>query len=166
MTRPGIEPRSPGPLANTLTPRLFFRKNKYQIRSYMTFNMVTSKRSIYIWKFTCCLFLNKREVLSRFFGKANIFKYVSTCQTRSNAFWIMNAICRFVYLFLVYLSFAPVTSASILHNVNYSDIQVLMMVTKPEMLTSTLHHNQFTYLGHFFSAAFIYILGIKNVYFF
>ena len=31
---------------------------------------------LYIWKLTClCVFLNKREVLSRFFGKSNIFKY-------------------------------------------------------------------------------------------
>ena len=29
MTRPGIEPRSPGPLANTLTPRPMSGKKKY-----------------------------------------------------------------------------------------------------------------------------------------
>ena len=42
-----------------------------------------------IWhveKLTCCVILNKREVLSHFFGKSNIFKYVSTYQTRSNDF--------------------------------------------------------------------------------
>ena len=58
---------------------------------------------LYIWKLTCrCVFLNKREVLSRFFGKSNIFKYVSSCQTRSYDFWIMNAMRTFMYLFVVY----------------------------------------------------------------
>ena len=56
------------------------------------------------WKLTCCcIFLNKREVLSHFFEKSNIFKYVSMCQTRSYDFWIMNAMCTFVYIF-VYIS--------------------------------------------------------------
>ena len=41
------------------------------------------------------------------------------------------------------------------HYVNYFDIQVLMMVTKTETLTSTLHHNIFTYFDYVFSAAFI-----------
>ena len=112
---------------------------------------------IYIWKLTCCVFLNKREVLSRFFGKSNIFTYFSTCQTRSNDFWIMSAMCTFMYLFVVYFSFAPVISASIHNCVNYFDIQVLMMVTETETLTSTLHHNIFTYLDYVFSATFIYI---------
>ena len=88
----------------------------------------------------------KREVLSRFFGKSNIFKYFPTCQTRSNDFWIINAMCTFMYLFVVYFSFAPVISASIHRYVNYFDIQVLMMVTETEKLTSNLHHNIFTYL--------------------
>ena len=39
--------------------------------------------------------------------------------------------------------------------VNYFDIQVLMMVTETETLTSTLHHNIFTYLDYVFSATFI-----------
>ena len=80
----------------------------------------------------------------------NIFKYFSTCQTRSYDLWIMNAMCTFVYLFVVYLSFAPVISASIHRYVNYFDIQVLMMVTETKMLTSTLHHNKFTYLDYVF----------------
>ena len=46
---------------------------------------------------------------------------------------------------------------SIHRYVNYFDIQVLMMVTETEMLTSTLHHNIFTYLDYLFSATFIYI---------
>ena len=108
---------------------------------------------LYIWKLTCyCVFLNKREVLSRFFGKSNIFKYFSTYQTHSYDFWIMNAMCTFIYLFVIYFSFAPVISASIHRYVNYFDIQVLMMVTETETLTSTLHHNIFTYLDDVFSA--------------
>ena len=110
-----------------------------------------------IWKLTCCVFPNKREVLSRFFRKSNIFKYVSTCQTCSYDFWIMNAMCTFVYLFVVYFSFAPVISASIHRYVNYFDIQVLMMVTETQMLTLTLYHNIFTYLDYVFSATFVYI---------
>ena len=110
---------------------------------------------LYIWKLTCCVFLNKREVLSRFFGKSNIFKYFSTWQTRSYDFLIMNAMCTFMYLFVVYFSFPPVISASIHRYVNYFDIQVLMMVTETETLTSTLHHNIFTYLCYVLSATFI-----------
>ena len=34
--------------------------------------------------------------------------------------------------YYVYFSFAPVISASIHHYMNYSDIQVLMMVTETE----------------------------------
>ena len=57
----------------------------YEMQSYMTFNMDNSKRSIHKKTF-CCVFLNKREVLSRFIGKSNIFKYFSPCQTRSHDF--------------------------------------------------------------------------------
>ena len=39
--------------------------------------------------------------------------------------------------------------------VNYFDIQVLVMVTETETLTSTLPHNIFTYLDYAFSATFI-----------
>ena len=117
---------------------------------------------LFIWKLTCwCVFLNKREVLSRFFEKSTIFKYFSTCQKRSDDFWIMNALCTFIYLFIVYFSFAPVISASIHRYVNYFDIQVLMMVTVTEKLTSTLHHNIFTYMDYIFfllpSYIYIYI---------
>ena len=45
----------------------------------------------------------------------------------------MNAMCTCLYLFVVYFSFAPVISASIHRYVNFSDIQVLMMVTETEM---------------------------------
>ena len=112
---------------------------------------------LYIWKLTCrCVFLNKGEVLCRFFVKSNIFKYISTCQTRSYDFWIMNAMFTLVYLFVVYFSFAPVISASIHRHVNYFDIKVLMMVIETETLTSTLHHNIFTYLDYIFSATFMF----------
>ena len=76
------------------------------------------------------------------------FSNVSTCQTRSYDFWIMNALCTFMYLFVEYFSFAPVISGSIHRYVHYFDIQVLMMVTETETLTSTLHHNKFTYLDY------------------
>ena len=68
---------------------------------------------------------------------------------------IMNAMCTFMYRFVVYFSFASVISASIHRYVNYFDIQVLMMVTETETLTSTLHHNIFAYLYYVFSATFI-----------
>ena len=64
----------------------------------------------------------QQEDLSHFLEKYNIFKYVSTCQTRSYDFWIMNAMCTFMNLFVVYFSFAPVISASIHRYVNYFDI--------------------------------------------
>ena len=67
----------------------------------------------------------------------------------------MNAMCTFIYLFVVYFSFAPVISASI--HVNYFDIQVLRMVTETETLTSILHHNIFTYLDYVFYAITITI---------
>ena len=80
---------------------------------------------------------------------------VSTCQTHSYDFWIINAMCTFMYLFVVYFSFAPVISASIHRYVNYFDIHILMMVTETETLTSTLHHNIFTYFDYVFCAPFI-----------
>ena len=126
---------------------------------------------LYIWKLTCrCVFLNKLKVLSCFIQKSNIFKYFSTCQTRSNDFWIMNVMCRFMYLFVVYFSFAPVNSANIHRSVHYFDIQIPMMVTETETLTSTLHHNIFTYLDYVFSATFIlsdfnpYLLSYQNIF--
>ena len=61
-----------------------------------------------------------------------------------------------MYLFVVYFLFAPVISENIHRYVNYFDIQVLMIVTETETLTSTLHHNIFTYLDYVFSATSIY----------
>ena len=60
-----------------------------------------------------------------------------------------------VYLFVVYFSFAPIISACIDCYVNYFDMQVLMMVTETETLTSTLYHNIFTDLDYVYSATFI-----------
>ena len=108
---------------------------KYNLTRHLTWMI---PNDLYIWKLTCrCVFLNKREVLSRFIGKSNIFKYVCTCQIRSYDFWIMNTMCTFMYLFVVYISFAPVISASIHRYVNYFEIQLLMIVTETETVTST-----------------------------
>ena len=63
--------------------------------------------------------------------------------------------CTCIYLFVVYFSFAPVISASILRYVNYCDIQIMLMLTETETLTSTKHHNIFTYFDYDFSATFI-----------
>ena len=109
----------------------------------------------------CCILLVRRVwvyIYIYFFGKSNIFKYFSSCQTRSYDFWIMNAMCTFIYLYVVYFSFAPVISASI--HVNYFDIQVLRMVTETETLTSTLHHKIFTYLDCFFY--YLYTVGFSG----
>ena len=106
---------------------------------------------LYIWKLICCIFLNKREVLSRFFEKFYIFQYFSTCQTRSDDFWILNAMCMFIYLFVVYFSYAPVISAITHRYCELFYIQVLMMVIITETLTSTSHHDIFTYLDYIFS---------------
>ena len=128
---------------------------KYNLTRHLTWMI---PNALYIWKLTCrCVFLNKREVWPRFFVKSNIFKYFSTYQTRSYDFWIMNAMCTFLYLFVVYFSFAPVISASIHRYGNYFDIQVLMMFTETETLTITLHHNIITYLDYVFSTTPIYI---------
>ena len=53
--------------------------------------------------------------------------------------------------------FVPVISASINRYVNHFDIQVLMMVIETETLTSTLHHNIFTYLDIYILYIYIYI---------
>ena len=66
--------------------------------------------------------------------------------------WLLNY-GRYVHVyvfFVAYFSFAPVVSASIHRYVNYFDIQVLMMVTETETLTSTLHHNKFSHLDYVF----------------
>ena len=95
-----------------------FGKNIYQIHSSITLTWMIPN-DLYICKLICCVFRNKREVLSCFFEKSNIFKYFSSCQTRSDDFWILNAMCMFMYLFVVYFSFAPVISASTHRYVNY-----------------------------------------------
>ena len=76
-------------------------------------------------------------------------KVLRTCLARGN---IVENMCTFVYLFVVYFSFAPVILTSIHRYVSYFDIQVLTMVTETETLTSTLHHNKF---NHFFIYVFL-----------
>ena len=60
--------------------------------------------------------------------------------------------CTFVYLFVVYFSFAPVISASIHRYGNYFDIQVLMMVTETKTFnvdfTSYYHIYIYIYIYH------------------
>ena len=67
----------------------------------------------------------------------------------------MNAMCTFMHLFDEYFSFAVVISASFHRYVNYFDIQVLMMVTETETLTSIFHHDICMYLYYVFSVTFI-----------
>ena len=135
------------------TLKKIFAYNIYTINTVY----INIPNDLYIWKLVVEYFSINGRFLSCFFWKSNIFKYVSTCQTCSFYFWIMNAMCTFMYLFVVYFSFDPGISASIHRYGNYFDIQVLMMVTETETLTSTLHHNIFTYLDYAFSATFIYI---------
>ena len=107
---------------------------------------------LYIWKLICYVFLNKREVLSRFFEKILYFliffpraKHV----LMTFEFWTL-CVC-FIYLFVVYFSFAPVISAVTHRYCELFYIQVLMMVIITETLTSTSHHDIFTYLDYIFS---------------
>ena len=68
--------------------------------------------------------------------------------------------CMFIYLFVVYFSFAPVISAITHRYCELFYIQVRMMVIKTETLTSTSHHDIFTYLDYIFSCylhIYIYI---------
>ena len=69
------------------------------------------------------------------------------------SFEIIHVKCR-VRLYLVFV-FSKGKYESKYRYMNYFDIQVLMMVTETETLTSTLHHNIFTYLDYIFSADFI-----------
>ena len=63
--------------------------------------------------------------------------------------------CMFIYLFVVYFSFAPVISAITHRYCELFYIQVLMMVIKTETLMSTSHHDIFTYLDYIFPTTFI-----------
>ena len=127
----------------------YFGKTNTKIQSYITFNMNDSKRSIHLkiylfanisinWRF--CLFSWEIQHFQIFFHVPDTFLWLLN----------LNAMCTFMYLFVVYFSFADVISAIIHRYVNYFDIQVLMMVTETETLTSTLHHNIFTYLDYVF----------------
>ena len=59
--------------------------------------------------------------------------------------------CMFIYLFVVYFSFAPVITAITHLYCELFYIQVLTMVIITETLTSTSHHDIFTYLDYIFS---------------
>ena len=89
-----------------------------------------------------CLVSLKNPAFSNIFPRA---------KTRSDDFWILNAMCMFIYLFVVYFSFAPVISAITHRYCELFYIQVLMMVIITETLTSTSHHDIFTYLDYIFS---------------
>ena len=139
------------------TPRLL-RNTQRQVSFHMhrSFGIIHVKSYVRIY---LAFVFPKRQYESKY-GKSNIFTYFSTCQTHSYDFWIMNSMYRFMYLFVVYFSFAPVISASIHRYVNYFVIQVLMMATETETLTSTLHHNIFTYFvrpKYIFKYIYIYI---------
>ena len=120
--------------------------NKYHLTRYLT-GMIPN--DLYIWNFTRhCVFLNKREVLSRFFGKSNIFKYVSTCQTRSSDFWTL---CARLCVFSLYISHLLLSS----QQASIAIWTILISkswwwLLKLKRLTSTLHHNTFTYLDYVF----------------
>ena len=64
-------------------------------------------------------------------------------------FWILNAMCMFMYLFVIFL----ICSCHLSKHPSICElfhIQVLMTVTETETLTSTLHHDIFTYLDYIF----------------
>ena len=75
----------------------------------------------------------------------------------------MNATYTFMYLFVVYFSFAPVISTNIHRYVNYFVILVLMMVTETETFTSTLHHNIFPYLDYVFFC-YLHTVGFQSIF--
>ena len=73
--------------------------------------------------------------------------------------------CMFIYLFVVYFSFAPVISAITHLYCELFYIQVLTMVIITETLTSTSHHDIFTYLDNIFSC-YLHIYIYINVFLF
>ena len=85
----------------------------------------------------------------------NIFK-IFPCARHVLMTFELWMLCARLWIFSLHISyFSPVISANIHCYVNYFDIQVLMMVTETKTLTSTLHHDIFTYLDYVFSATFI-----------
>ena len=71
--------------------------------------------------------------------------------TGANEKYTTNAMCMFMYLFVVYFSFTPVTSTITHLYCELFYIQVLTMVIITETVTSTSHHDIFTYLDYIFS---------------
>ena len=86
----------------------------------------------------------RKQMTALFYFVMHIAFIIQKSLERVWHFWIMNAMYMFMYIFIVYFSFASVISATIHRHVNYIDIQVLIMVTETGTLTSTLHHNIFT----------------------
>ena len=74
-------------------------------------------------------FFKRQEGFSCLFKKKfNRFKYLSTLET-----FKLRMLCVHLYLFVVYILFAPVISINIHHCVNnFPDIKVLMMVIETE----------------------------------
>ena len=71
----------------------FWVEHYHKMPILITCNNIFEKQVISLaWKKTC------------HYGYAIFFicLYVSTCQTRSYDFWIMNAMCMFVYLFVIF----------------------------------------------------------------
>ena len=103
--------------------------------------------------------------LSRFFEKIQHFQIyffrVPNTFLMTFEFWTLCA-C-FIYLFVVYFSFAPVISAITHLYCELFYIQVLTMVIITETLTSTSHHDIFTYLDYIFFPATFIPYGVKTV---
>ena len=79
------------------------KKNKYQIQSHTTFNMDDSKTIYYTYEnllVVAYFSINGRFCLVSL-GNPTFSNIFSTCRTYSFDFWIMKAICTFMYLFVV-----------------------------------------------------------------
>ena len=108
------------------------KKNKYQIHSYATSNMDDFKM--------ICIYENLHD-FAYFLINGRIYLVSLKKKTFSNIIprgkHVLNTLksrtfCAHLYVFVVYISFAPVISESIHRNENYSDIKVLMMDTETE----------------------------------
>ena len=112
---------------------------------------------------TSCLLRNTQWLAS-----FHIYIYIYRERERERSFGIIArhilktfefwTLCSCLCIFSLYISHLLLSSQSIHRYVNYFDIQVLMMVTETERLTSTLHQNIFTYLDYvFLLPSYIYI---------
>ncbi len=133
--------------------------HKYQIHSNITFSMDDSKWSIHMKTFLAyfsingrfCLVSLKNPTFSNIFPRA---KHV----LMTFEFWTL---CACLSIFSLYISHLLLSSQHHPSICELFHIQVLMMVIKTETLTSTLHHDIFTYLDYIFSCYLhIYIYKI------